>query len=59
LARPLLHVPEEKLHLVCGEAANPLEVRHRRFNEPAMKGIGVERKLYFGNHPNSVKSDIA
>jgi len=59
LARPLLKIPKEELRLVLGKAANPLEMRHRRFNEPTMKGVGVERNLYFGDHPNLVKSDIA
>jgi hypothetical protein len=59
LARPLLQIPKKELRFVLGKAANPLKVPHRRFNEPAMKGVGVERNLYFGDYSNSVKSNIA
>src|SRR2546426_12805785 len=34
-------------------------MRHRGFDEPAMKCVGVKKKLYFRHEANPVESDVA
>src|SRR5882724_12950656 len=59
IAGALSKIFEKDLHLVCREAADPLEMHHRWLDEPTLEAIGLERELDFGNDLDLFESHLS